>query len=217
MKQPDTNGTFVLTGSQNLTVAHTHHSYDEAWGPFNWNLAINVAANNTPLVSGIWSSMPAVVGETISLFIFGDNFDTAPGGTQVFINGIQQFIVQVVTPEMLIVRVTVSPAMLGGAVTVTTAQGSADSASNFGDTLTGVNITGVWPGTAAAGDFVFVFGSGYVLPVSVNIGATPVPLVQVVTEDMFIMMVPPGASTGPVSVTAPGGSAISGQDLVVAP
>jgi hypothetical protein len=64
---------------------------------------------------------------------------------------------------------------------------------------------------------VFVFGSGYAMPISVSIGATPVPLVQVVSEDMFIMIVPPGASTGPVSVTAPGGSATSTEDLIIAP
>jgi hypothetical protein len=80
-----------------------------------------------------------------------------------------------------------------------------------------VNITGIWPASASAGDFVFVFGSGYVYPMTVRIGATLVPLVQVVTPDMFIMIVPPAASTGPVSVTTSGGSATSGEDLVITP
>jgi hypothetical protein len=170
-----------------------------------------------PRVTGIWTSGPVVVGQTISLFVFGDYFDLTPGATQVFINGIQQFIVQPVTPEMLIVRVTVTAPMIGGPVTVTTSNGSANSATNFGAPLSGVNITGIWPASASAGDFVFVFGSGYAFPMSVSIGATPVPLVQVVSPDMFIMIVPPGASTGPVSVTAPGGSATSTEDLIIAP
>jgi len=169
-----------------------------------------------PQVTGIWTSAPVAVGQTISLFVFGDYFDLT-GATQVFINGIQQSLVQPVTPEMLIVRVTVTPAMIGGPVTVTTSNGSASSTTNFGITLSGVNITGIWPASASAGDFVFVFGSGYVYPMTVRIGATLVPLVQVVTPDMFIMIVPPAASTGPVSVTTSGGSATSGEDLVITP
>jgi hypothetical protein len=158
-----------------------------------------------------------VVGETISLFVFGAQFDMAPGATQVFVNGIEQFIVQAVTPDMLIVRVTVTPEMIGGPVTVTTSGGSADSVSLFGDTSAGVTISGIWPGSASVGDFVFVFGSGYALPITVSIGATPAPLVQVVGPDMFIVIVPPGASTGPVSVTTPGGSATSTEDLIIVP
>jgi cytochrome c peroxidase len=170
-----------------------------------------------PRVTGIWTSAPAVVGETISLFVFGDYFDLTPGATQVFINGIQQLIVQAVTPEMLIVRVTVTPEMIGGPVTVTTPNGSADSLTNFGDTSAAVTITGIWPASASVGDFVFVFGSGYAMPISVSIGATPAPLVQVVGPDMFIVIVPPGASTGPVSVTTPSGSVTSTGDLIIVP
>jgi hypothetical protein len=170
-----------------------------------------------PRVTGIWTSAPVVIGQTISLFVFGDYFDLTPGATQVYINGIQQFIVQPVTAEMLIVRVTVTPAMIGGPVTVTTPNGSADSTTSFGTPLSGVNITGIWPASASAGDFVFVFGSGYAFPMSVSIGATPVPLVQVVSPDMFIMIVPPGASTGPVSVTTSSGSATSAAELIIAP
>jgi hypothetical protein len=170
-----------------------------------------------PRVTGIWASASVVVGDTISLFVFGDYFDLTPGATQVIVNGVQQFIVQVVTPEMLIARVTVTPAMLGGPVTVNTPEGTAQSVTNFGDTLTGVSITGIWPASASVGDFVFVFGSGYAFPISVSIGATPAPLIQVVSPDMFILIVPPSASTGPVSVTTPGGSATSSEDLVIVP
>jgi hypothetical protein len=170
-----------------------------------------------PRVTGVWTSTPAAIGQTLSLFVFGGYFDLTPGATQVSINGIQQSIVQSVTPEMLIVRVTVTPDMIGGPVTVTTSKGSANSATSFGTPLSGVNVTGVWPATASAGDFVFVFGSGYVFPMAVRIGATPVPLVQVVTSEMFIMIVPPGASSGPVAVATTSGSASSTEHLIIVP
>lgn len=170
-----------------------------------------------PRVTGVWASSPVAIGQTLSLFVFGEYFDLTPGATQVSINGIQQLIVQPVTPETLIVRVTVTPAMIGGPVTVTTSNGSANSATSFGTPLSGVNITGTWPTRASAGEFVFVFGSGYVFPMAVRIGATPVPLVQVVTSEMFIMIVPPGASSGPVSVATASGSVSSTEDLIIVP
>jgi hypothetical protein len=206
----DSDGDGVIDGVDNCTAVPNPDQADKDGNGVG-------DACEPPRVTGIWTSAPAVVGDTISLFVFGDYFDLTPGATQVFINGIQQFIVQPVTPEMLIVRVTVTAALIGGPVTVTASNGSANSATNFGAPLSGVNITGIWPASASVGDFVFVFGSGYAMPISVSIGATPVPLVQVVSQDMFIMIVPVGASTGPVSVTAPGGSATSTEDLIIAP
>jgi hypothetical protein len=59
--------------------------------------------------------------------VFGSNFDTSPGGTQVAMNGINMPIVSVVTEEMLVVRTLVTAAM-NGPISVTTSAGSAISA-----------------------------------------------------------------------------------------
>jgi hypothetical protein len=207
------SGTTVVTGApyhdvegaMNAGAAYVFSSVD-AEGP-------------PPSVTGIWTSAAPLVGQTISLFVFGNYFDTAPSGTQVSINEIPQLLVQVVTPEMLIVRVNpVTSGMIGGPVEVCTTSGCAMSEPPyFGDTLAGVNITGIWPASASVGEFVFVFGSGYEFPISVVIGATPVPLVQVVSPDMFIMLVPAGASTGPLWVMTPSGAATSAEDLIIVP
>jgi hypothetical protein len=90
----------------------------------------------------------------------------------------------------------------------------AEPASNGGtDTAPAVTITRI----ATVGDFVFVYGSGFTYPVSVSIGSTPVSMVQVVADGMFIMKVPAGAASGPVSVTTSSGSATSSDDLLVGP
>ena len=211
---PLANVRSVLTGTA-LDIEASGYDRDSGYGI---TMGTGVGdVRQPPRVTGIWTSAPVVIGQTVSLFVFGDYFGLAPGATQVFINEIEQLIVQPVTPEMLIVRVTVTGAMIGGPVTVTTPEGSANSTTNFGTPLTGVNITGIWPASASVGKFVFVFGSGYAFPMSVTIGATPVPLVQVVSPDMFIMIVPSGATTGPVSVTTPSGSTTSTEDLIIVP
>jgi len=177
-----------------------------------------------PQLTSFWSNGDEVVGATISMFVFGDYFDMATGATQVYVNGIQQFLVQAVTTEMLIVRVTVTSEMIGGPVTVTTSNGSAVSSTNFGDTLPGLQITGVWPSTVTEGvnASVFVFGSEFDLAP----GATEVYMngirqyfVAVVSPEMLIVRITPTlAMTGPVEVRTPaGGSAFSSTSLVVVP
>jgi hypothetical protein len=168
-----------------------------------------------PRITGLWPG-DAPLGETLSLFVFGDYLDPAPGATQVSVNGIAQPLVQVVSPEMLIVRLTVAAGM-DGPVTVSTANGSADSPVDFGTPGTGLSINGIWPASAAVGDFVFVFGSGYVQGMSVELGSTPVPLVQVVSDEMFIFIVPAGATAGAVTVTTAGDSVTSAEQLLIVP
>jgi hypothetical protein len=168
-----------------------------------------------PRLTGIWPA-DAAEGETISLFVFGDYFDTVPGATQVSLNGIAQPLVQVVTPEMLIVRMTVT-AGSKGPVTAVTANGTAVSATSFGTPAGGLTIDGIWPASAAPGDFVFVFGSGYGQGMTVALAGTPVPLVQVVSGEMFVFVVPAGASTGPVTITTASDSVTSGDQLLILP
>jgi bacillopeptidase F len=172
-----------------------------------------------PQLTSYWSNGDEVVGATISLFVFGDYFDM--GATQVYVNGIQQFLVQAVTPEMLLVRLTVTQAMIGGPVTVTTSNGSAVSSTSFGDTATGLQITGVWPGIVTAGvsTSVFVFGSEFE-PAATEVYFNGIRqfFAAVVSPNMLIVRTTPTmAMSGPVTVTTPADSAISSSDLLVVP
>jgi hypothetical protein len=168
-----------------------------------------------PRVTGIWPA-DAAEGEIISLFVFGDYFDTAPGATQVSVNGIVQPMVQVVSPGMLVVRMTVT-AISKGPVTAVTANGAAVSVTDFGTPAGGLTINGIWPASAAAGGFVFVFGSGYGQGMTVSLGGTPVPLVQAVSGEMSIFVVPAGATTGAITITTLSDSVTSSDQLVIVP
>ena len=78
-------------------------------------------------------------------------------------------------------------------------------------------ITGVWPNSGAEGDIIFVFGSGFAQAETVRlaIDGTPVPLVQVVTDDLLLLVLPAGAGSGPITVTSEHGQAASPTDFGV--
>jgi uncharacterized membrane protein len=80
-------------------------------------------------ITGIWPSV-VTEGQWVSVFVFGFGFDTSSGGTQVSINGIPQSLVQVVTPDMLVVR-TLATNSMSGPVTVTTSAGTVTSTQSL--------------------------------------------------------------------------------------
>ena len=165
-----------------------------------------------PRLSGLWPAS-AQVGETISLFVFGDYFHME-GGTQVAVNGIGLPLVQVVSPEMLIARTLVTADMLGP-VSVTTVNGSAQGAV-FGVNMEGLQVSGTWPASASVGDRVFVFGNSFSAgPLEVRIGTTLAPLVHVVNDNLLILVVPAGSLTAPLYITLLEEAASSDGDLVI--
>jgi len=182
--------------------------------------SINIVANNAPVITGFWSVEP-VIGETISVFVFGNNFSTT-GGTQVFFNGIYQPLVSPVSSEMLIVRVPVEAALFGN-ISVTTGAGSATSSEAFGTTAADLQVTGIWPTQLQAGvaSSVFIFGSGFATDGSTEVyfSGNRQYLMTAVSSEMIIVRVTPDFNlSGEVTVTLPGtGSATSQDYLVVMP
>lgn len=210
-----TNYTVRSAAGQSSAIGTSTSTNYAADGGFH---AIRTAG---PSITGVWPGTGGI-GETISVFVFGNGFDLTPGATEVYFNNVRQWIVQVVTEDMLIARVTIAPGLFGP-VTVKTSAGTAISATDFGIPTTGLQITGIWPGTITegVGISVFVFGSEFDLTpglTEVYFNGIRQWLVQVVTPDMLIVRVTPTAAmTGPVTVTTPAGSVISSTDLVVVP
>lgn len=171
-----------------------------------------------PRVNGIWPG-DGPLGENISMFIFGEYFDATSGTTQVHVNGNQQFLVQAVSSEMLIVRMTVQE-NLTGPVDVLTNNGIANAPVDFGTGASGLQLNGLWPSSAAVGELVFVFGNDFDMApgaTEVRVENTLAGLAQVVDETMIIFSVPSGAMTAPVYVTTPVATAASLNDLQVLP
>lgn len=76
-------------------------------------------------------------------------------------------------------------------------------------------VAAAWPGAPAPGGFVFVFGSGFLshLPVQVVVGGIVTNIVQVMNDELLIFLLPPGVNTGSVTVITHGGSATSPNSL----
>jgi hypothetical protein len=171
-------------------------------------------------ITGIWPAT-ANVGDSVSVFIFGSNF-TTDGSTEVYFNGIRQYLVAPVSTEMLIVRLAPVTSAMFGPVTVTTPSGTATSTQIFGAPLTGLNLTGVWPSTATIGEYtsIFLFGTEFTTDGSTEVYFNGVRqfIVAPVSNEMLIVRVLGNASlTGLVTVKTPSGSVTSTDPLTFVP
>jgi len=181
----------------------------------------NLELDTGPVIEGVWPNTPAT-GQWVSIFVFGSNFDTAPGGTQVTLNGTPQSLVQVTTGEMLIVR-TYFTSSLCGPVTVTTSKGTATSPIDLCWGAAPLEVTGIWPSVVTEGQWasVFVFGFGFDASpggTQVLINGIAQSLVQVVTPDMLVVRtLATNAMNGPITVTTSAGTVTSTQSLIVKP
>jgi len=171
-------------------------------------------------ITGIWPAA-ASPGDSVSVFIFGENF-TTDGSTEVYFNGIRQFLVAPVTTDMLIVRLVSVSSSLFGPVTVTTPSDSEISTQLFGFPLTGLNLTGVWPSDPLIGEWtsIFLFGTEFTTDgtTSVYFNGVRQWLVAPVTSEMLIVRVLGDALlSGTVTVVTPTGVVNSAEPLMFVP
>lgn len=173
-----------------------------------------------PRIAGFWSSS-VEVGQSVTLFIFGEYFDTPAGGMpQVSIGGVNIPLVSAVDSNLLLARFTITTEMIGGAVTISNALGEVSALESFAPASTGLAINGIWPSQASVSDIVFVFGQSY----DTTPGATEVRIngllstvAQVVSDTLVLFMVPTGAETGPITVSTLTEMATAPVDLLIVP
>lgn len=101
---------------------------------------------------------------------------------------------------------------VSGAISITTAGGTAVSAAAF--TVTQPTISGLSPSSGAAGDTVDILGSDLSGATSVGfVGATAT--FTVVSDGDIRATVPGAAASGPITVTTPGGTATSPASFTI--
>lgn len=182
-------------------VAFTMLLLSLALAPLN---ITHAAPSAPPAVNGFW---PGEGPPGTFVFVFGGNFDLTPGATKVSANGVNAALVQVVDPNLLIFMLPSGNTT--GPIRVTTALGSANSATNFG-TSTALGITGIWQPEGPPGSIVFVFGAGFVPgQTQVALNGQNAPLMQVVAPGLLLFVVPPDATTGTITVNTPSGVVVS--------
>lgn len=163
-------------------------------------------------VSGFW---PATAAPGTFIFLFGSHFAYGQN-TKVSVNGIPAPLVLVIDPTVLVF--VLPEGNTTGPITVTTPDSTATSATSFGIPINGVGITGFWPAQGPIGSVSFVFGGGFV-PQGTQVAVNGVftPIVQVLDSGLALFVIPPGATTGPVSVKTAAGQATSTAPFVVVP
>ena len=79
------------------------------------------------------------------------------------------------------------------------------------------SISSVTPTTASVGSTVTLTGSGFTGATAVSVNGTNAPTFTVTSDTSLSFAVPFGASSGPISVTAPSGTGTSSSNLTVSP
>jgi hypothetical protein len=168
------------------------------------------SANDFVMVAIIASFTPGsgVVGTEVT--ISGDHFT---GATAVKFNAIlaSTFTVDSATQ----IRATVAPGTTTGKISVTTAGGEVLSASDF--TILPPSIVSFTPFSGMIGAEVTIIGNNFSGASDVQFNGTPASTFTVDSNTQIRATVPTGATTGKISVTTPGGSALSADDFIVGP
>ena len=113
------------------------------------------------------------------------------------------------------ITATVPAGAATGPIAVTTAAGTVTSATNFTVRLT-PTISGFSPGSGGVGLPVAIIGTNFTGATSVKLNGLTAPF-TVNSGTQITMTVPGNATTGPIAVTTPGGTATSATSFTVAP
>ncbi|MGH2668129.1 MAG: IPT/TIG domain-containing protein [bacterium] len=121
-----------------------------------------------------------------------------------------------VNPSGTQITVTVPSGAVTGKITVTTAGGTATSATNFTVTTTAPTISSFSPKSGPVGTSVRINGSGFAGATAVRFNGVAAASFTVNAQGTRIdTKVPSGATTGKISVTTPGGTATSAANFTV--
>jgi hypothetical protein len=164
----------------------------------------------TPPVPTISSFSPAsgLVGAAVTLT--GTDFGGATGVR--FNDTAATFLVVSST----LITTSVPPGATTGRISVTAPGGTATSASDFTVTSPGPTITSLSPSEGAVGLPVTVVGAHLSGTTSLEFNGTSA-VYMVISDGLILTAVPPGATTGPISITTPYGTATSQDAFAVEP
>ena len=159
-----------------------------------------------PVISGF---SPASGPISSSVTITGANFVSV---SRVAFNGVA--VVNPAVNSAAQITATVPAAATTGPISVTTASGTAQSASNF-SVVSPPAISGFTPTTGGAGTLVTINGAGFNSATAVKFNALDAASFSVNSATQIIATAASGVTTGPLSVTTPGGTVSSAANFTV--
>jgi hypothetical protein len=164
-----------------------------------------------PAAPTITSFAPSNGPAGTSVTVTGTNFT---GATAVSFNGVAAtFAVASATS----ITATVPTGASTGPITVTTGGGTATTSSSFSVTVQtqAPTITSFAPASGPVGTSVTLTGTSFTGATAVSFNGTSSSSFSVTSPTSIVAAVPAGASTGPIGVTTPGGTATSASSFSV--
>jgi 3-phytase len=175
---------------------------DTSWDP---RTGASGGGSTLPVITSFVPSS-GVVGTQVT--ITGSHLTNT---TEVTFDGVSASVLAVSESELQ----TVVPAgASSGAISVTTPEGTDVSTENF-TVIVAPSLSAFAPASGPVGTQVMLTGAGFVGTTSVMVDAVPVSAFTVDDDFHIRTTVPPGASSGPISVVNPAGSATSSEDFLV--
>ena len=134
------------------------------------------------------------------------------GATEVLFNRVSAPVFEVVSGTSI--EAVVPSGATSGPISVVTPGGTAVSAEPF-TVVFPPTLTGFTPTTGPAGTRVTLTGTHFLGATAVAFNGVSAPEFEIVSGTSIEAVVPLGASSGPISVVAPGGTAVSAQPFTV--
>ncbi|MES2388879.1 MAG: IPT/TIG domain-containing protein [Bacteroidota bacterium] len=159
-----------------------------------------------PVITGF---NPVTGGAGATVTITGSNFN---GATQVSFNGRTATFVIV---DANTITVTVPAGASTGPISVTGPAGTATSANSF-TFIPAPTIASFTPATGPEGTLVTISGANFTGATDININGLTGAF-TVVNNSTATLLIPTGATSGPLEITTPGGTAVSATVFTVVP
>jgi large repetitive protein len=207
------NGVAAVIGGNTSTTITTTVPATATTGPITVTTAGGTATSPTNFTVGspptITSFSPTSGPVGTEVTITGTNLDNA---TAVRFGGVSATITSHTATQVV---ATVPVGALTGPITVTTPGGTATSGTNFTVTLPAPTITSFTPSRGRVGDVVSITGTNFTGVTVVKFNGVPAITFAAGSATLITATLPTGASAGPISVTAQGGTALSSSNFVV--
>ena len=207
------------------TVAANLTSFlDEGLEPrTTYSYRVRVFSNN--FVSAVSNQATATTLEAIPPSLTGFSPKSGPVDTRVTLTGTKLFEATAVefsgvnAPEFEIlsgtsIEVIVPQGATSGPISVVTPGGTAVSTEPF-TVVPPPTLTGFTPATGPAGTRVTLTGTHFLGATEVLFNRVSAPVFEVVSATSMEAVVPSGATSGPISVVTPGGTAVSAEPFTV--
>ena len=186
-------------------------------GPISVTTSTGSGTSVTNFITGagpLITSFAPVAGSVGDSILIG-GLNLSAGGLVVKFNGVTDATAVATAPGQVVA--SVPNGATTGPISVTTTAGSTTTTSNFFVTGAAPFILGFAPTNGPRGTSLTITGINFTIATGVLFNGVPAPGAAVTADSQLRVDVPPGALTGPISITSPSGTGTSSATFYAPP